>query len=211
MARCICKTSGATAAFGYCHAMRVPDLHKSTGRTASGYAGYAHSDQSQDSWSHRLKELVQTGKWAAQGPPGIRLEVAKRAASASRYAVLAAWRYLGPSDKCRASHLAVLDHNSVQSEDLVRLSLMANGCVGGNYRLSSNIEANRHQWYYYPDMTRQEALLFTLYDSNHPSKDTTFKETPIATCIHSAFPDPNPPPNEPTRRSMDVRFLLVWD
>ena len=212
IARSICEASGATAAFGYCHAMRVPDLAKSKGRTSSGYAGYAHSDQSHDSWCCRLPELVKSGEWSAQGPPGIDIDVAERAASSSRYAVLAAWRYLGPSDKCRASHLAILDHNSVKSSDLVRLSLIANGCLGGNYRLSSNIDTvDRHQWYYYPGMTREEALLFTLYDSNHPAKETTFAETPIATCIHSAFQDPNPPENEPTRRSMDIRFLLVWD
>ena len=214
VSRPICEATGATAAFGYCHAVRVPDVTKSAGSSSSGYAGYAHSDMAPGSWATLLPELVASGKWSSQGPPGVPLAVAERAAAASRYAVVAAWRYLGPADKCRASHLAVLDHRSLREADLLPLSLFANGCRGENYRLSASAgdEAMaRHRWYYYPDMTREEALMFAVYDSDHPAKDTTFAETPMPVCIHGAIPDPNPPKDEPPRRSMDIRFLLVWD
>lgn len=199
----VCKATRADAAFGYCHAMRG---------MSSTYAGYAHADQSHKSWSARLPELVNSGMWASQGPPGISSSVAERAASSSRYGVVSAWRYLGPSDRCRASHLAVLDQGSIKEKDLMHLSLLANGCLGGNYRLASNTKAKeRHAWYYYPEMTPEEILLFTAFDSDHPAKSTTFANSPIATCIHSGFNDPNPPENEPPRQSIDVRFLLIWD
>lgn len=199
------KVSGAKEAIAYCHVARG-----STNRHAK-FAGYAHTDLSHESWANLLPQLVESGEWDGVGPTGIPLHVAQRAASSKRYAVLSAWRYLGPSDKCRSSHLAVLDHRSVRKQsDLLPLSLVANGCHGGNYRLSS-ASSSQHEWYYYPEMTPEEVLLFTCFDSNHPAKDTTFANTPITTCMHSAFRDPNPPKDEPSRQSIDIRFLLIWD
>lgn len=207
----ILEATGATAAFAYCHAIRLPNPLEGAGRTKLGYAGYAHTDLSHNSWAARLPELVESGKWDTQGPPGLSYEAAKKAATSSRYAIVTAWRYLGPSDKCRASHLAVLDHRTVQKGDILPLALVANGCHGGNYRLSNDSDASQHEWYYYPDMTPEELLVFTAFDSNHPAKDTTFATSPVSTCMHSAFQDPNPPENEPPRQSIDVRFLLIWD
>ena len=130
---------------------------------------------------------------------------------ASRYAVLSAWRYLGPAPACRASHLAVLDHATVAAGDLLPFSIVADGAFGGNYRLRGGGRgSDRHRFFYYPAMTRAEVLLFSVFDSDHPAQASRFQHTPHATVLHTAFDDPRGA-DEPRRESIDVRLLLAWD
>lgn len=199
------ERTGASSAWCYCAAYRCAGGAKKT----AGYAPYAHSDQSPESWSARLPGLVADGSWESSGPPGVAARAAAACAAGSRYAVLSAWRYLGPSAACAKSHLAVLDHSTVRAGDLLPFSIVADGTFGGNYRLRAGRGAG-HAFHYYPAMTRDEVLLFSVFDSDHPARCTTFKDTPNATVLHTAFDDPNGA-DEPARESIDVRILLAWD
>ena len=133
--------------------------------------------------------------------------------AARRCAVVSAWRYVGPAARCRSSHLAVLDHSTCDhARDLLPFSIVANGTFGGNFRLRHDARAARdHKFYYYPEMTPDELLLFTVCDSAHPARATTFKGAPSVTVLHTAFADPTADPDEPPRESVDVRVLLSWD
>lgn len=57
-----------------------------------------------------------------------------------------------------------------------------------------------HQWYYFPDMTSDEVLLWKGYDS---------AEVPAQPTLHSAFDDPNTPADAPERVSVEVRVLCL--
>jgi len=200
------QATGADYAHGFCYALRSTESH------GTGYAPYAHTDNSEDSWSARLPEFVNKGTWSERGPPGISCEVATRAAKAKRYAVVTCWRYLGPADACRKCPLGILDHSSLEKGDIMRIYLLANGSAGGNYRpISSSSVSQRHRWYYYSEMKPTEMLVFVAFDSDHPAKNSTFANTPITTCLHGAFIDPRTPKDEPERVSIDARFLLIWD
>lgn len=204
------KESGASFSVAYCHARRSTNDETRTKPSGAGFAAYAHTDQSSESWSALLPELI--GEWESRGPPGLKRSFAERAAQSSRYSIVSAWKYLGPAPCCRSSHLAVLDHSSVERSDIIPFSIVGDGCYGGNYRLKqSESSQSRHRWFYYPRMTPSETLLFTVFDSNHPSKEELFKNTPVATVFHAAFEDSTAPENEPPRESIDVRILLVWD
>lgn len=202
------RATGADAAVAFCHAVRSPKPAADCKGAEAGYAAYAHTDQSRDSWSSRAKELVARGEFDAF-PPGVGRENACRVASARRYAVVSAWRKLNHSP----SHLAVLDHTSLQHDDAMPFSIIEQGYVGGNYRLRDSSEvAARHKWLYYPDMTPNEMLLFTAFDSDHPADTTLFAPNKMsASCFHSAFVDPQAQPSDPARISIDVRCLVVWD
>ena len=52
-------------------------------------------------------------------------------------------------------------------------------------------------------MERDEALVFKVFDSEtgKPSRFTA----------HSAFDDPNTPPNAPPRESIETRTFAFWD
>jgi len=57
-----------------------------------------------------------------------------------------------------------------------------------------------HRWYYYPDMTRDEVLMFKFYDSDH----SVAWRAP-----HTAFEDPHPPrPN--MRESIEFRTVAYF-
>ena len=200
------RATGASRATAYCHARRSPRPGGAKSASAAGYAGYVHSDQSDTSWSADLERLDHL-------PPGVPEDTARAAAAGRRYAVLSAWRYVGPAETCLSSHLAVLDHASVTDPaDVLPFSIVADGTFGGNYRLRADAAAaKRHRFYYYPAMTRDELLLFVVCDSAHPARATTFKHTPSVSVLHTAFADPTAPEGEPLRESIDVRVLLSWD
>jgi hypothetical protein len=58
-----------------------------------------------------------------------------------------------------------------------------------------------HRWYYYPDMTRDELLLFKLYDSI---------ESGPWRCPHASFVDPTVPADTPPRESYEIRSFVYF-
>src|SRR5207249_3812407 len=71
--------------------------------------------------------------------------------------------------------------------------------VGQTYRLKYN---SNHRWFYFPEMRRDEALVFKVYDSE---KDGRARFTP-----HTSFEDPASPPNAPPRQSIEVRAFAFF-
>ena len=58
-----------------------------------------------------------------------------------------------------------------------------------------------HRWFYYPDMTRDEAIIFKTNDSD-PAQPH---------CVpHSAFDDPSCPNGVLTRASIEMRGIAYW-
>lgn len=57
-----------------------------------------------------------------------------------------------------------------------------------------------HEWYYFPDMTRDEVLLWKGYDS---------EEVPLLPTLHSSFVDPLTPEDADERKSIEVRVLCL--
>ena len=71
--------------------------------------------------------------------------------------------------------------------------------IGQTYRMRHN---PAHRWYYYPQMQRDEALVFKVYDSQ---KDGRSRFTP-----HTSFADPDTPADAPPRQSIEVRTLAFF-
>ena len=90
------KVTGAHSATAFCHAVRSNKSATECRGAEAGYASYAHTDQSHDSWSSNAAALVQAGDMAVF-PPGLRSENVRRAIKGKRYAVLSAWCVPSPS------------------------------------------------------------------------------------------------------------------
>jgi acetyl esterase/lipase len=110
----------------------------------------------------------------------------------------------------------------MRAEDVLDFTLVAGDSAGGNYRLAapaatrsldgSPAQHPYHQWYYYPEMTKDEMLVFTVFDSDRAAASPNFETMPAPSCFHSAFMDPSTVSQEvPSRESIDVRCLLIWD
>ena len=105
------------------------------------------------------------------------------------------------------NHLCLADPASIAfPDDLVMREQYARDKDIGDYNILqyglTDRNTHRHRWYYFPHITRQEAILHKQYDSD-PSVPGRF-------CFHAASPDPDAPKNIPARASMEVRGLCFF-
>jgi hypothetical protein len=93
--------------------------------------------------------------------------------------------------------LALCDAASVAPDDLVASDLIYPNRNGETYSVKFNPD---HRWFYFPDMTADEALLLKCYDS---ATDGRARFAP-----HTAFVDPTTPEDAPPRESIELRALV---
>ncbi|MDA0790614.1 MAG: CmcJ/NvfI family oxidoreductase [Proteobacteria bacterium] len=102
--------------------------------------------------------------------------------------------------------LAVCDMTSVAPEDIV----FGDGMNTGNIRQYTKlvdqriIHAAHQRWYYYPDMTPDEVLLFRQYDTRQESLN-------LRTVFHTAVEDPTSPPDAPLRYTIELRMQAIFE
>ena len=94
--------------------------------------------------------------------------------------------------------LAVLDATSLRPGDLVACDLIYSDRIGEIYYVAHRPQ---HQWYYFPDMQRDEALLLKCFDTD--SSLTRFG-------AHAAFPHPKTPVNGLPRESIEARTFAFF-
>lgn len=112
-----------------------------------------------------------------------------------RVQVVNLWRPIrGP---LRDTPLAVCDAASVNANDLVASDLIYPNRNGETYSVKFNPD---HRWFYFPEMTADEALLLKCYDS---ATDGRARFAP-----HTAFIDPTTPADAPPRESIELRTLV---
>ena len=112
--------------------------------------------------------------------------------------------------------LALCDSQTVALEDLVVFEIHYHDRVGENYFAKNS---PKHAWYYYPEITHDEALLIKQWDSagelavsegKHADADTNNHEQPCTFSFHSAFKDPATPDDAPDRWSIEVRCIVLY-
>lgn len=114
-----------------------------------------------------------------------------------RVQVINLWRPIrGP---VRDAPLAMADGTTVAPEDLVASDLIYPNRRGETYSVKYN---PNHRWFYFPDMSADEALLLKCYDSADDGR-TRFGP-------HTAFVDPTTPANTPPRESIEIRAFAFF-
>lgn len=130
-----------------------------------------------------------------------------------RFAIINLWRNIAKEPV--ATHpLALCDAQSVFPQDLVVFEIHYQDRVGENYFAK---HSPRHQWYYYPELTRDEALLIKQWDSagemarSHGSRaDADGDQSSCTFSFHSAFADPTTRTDAPERWSIEVRCVALY-
>ena len=121
--------------------------------------------------------------------------------SVRRFAYYNIWRALSPPPQ--DIPLALCDARSVSSSDLVD----ADSIMDAPGRPESSIVVvvvrhnPRHRWSYFPNLSRDEVLVFKSHDSD-PRQP---QHVP-----HSAFRDPSCPPGVAARASIEARVVAFW-
>jgi len=188
MQRLVKQHVGASHCFVNQHVLR-----NSNGSTDHGPFMEVHSDFT-DRYKEAVIRSVSSGR--EETPTFGNLEmIQKHGISAEdlrkhRLVVVHAWRSVG-EDPLRVCPLAVCDGRTVGEEQLIRET------VSGleRFRLMHD-PGNR--WYWFPDMTRHEVLLFKGFDSE--CKRYAF---------HSAFKHPDTPREPKPRFSIEMRVMCL--
>lgn len=121
------------------------------------------------------------------------------------------WRPVEMSKPLQFKPLAVLDPTTVNTEDVVWTGLNSKP-FGGTGRLTNQAGLRykpKHQWYYYPDMTNDEVLVFKQLECWKGEADglgpSHWKDIPVRSVFHTAFSHPDTPSDAEPRTSTEYR------
>ena len=178
------KHSGASHVVVFDHTIRIGDeeMQKATGArpTVKG----VHNDYTETSAPRRLREIVGDAE-------------AERCFK-KRWAIIQVWRPI--RGKVLIDPLGICDGRTIPPQGFILVERRYRDRTGEVYHIAYN---PAHEWFYFPQMERNEALVLKVFDSDagKPSRFTA----------HSAFDDPGTPPGAPPRESIETRTFAFFD
>ena len=176
------KIAGAKRVEVFDHTLRSGDEAEREARLLREPVLNAHNDYTEWSGPNRVREML----------PDESERLLK-----NRFAIIQVWRAI--NQPIQSNPLAIADASSIAPEDLLISERRYPHRVGQTYRIQYNA---RHRWFYFPQMRRDEALVFKVYDS---ATDGRARFTP-----HTSFDDPSTPPGAPPRQSIEARALVFF-
>ena len=194
------RASGASRVFVFDHTIRESgntNLNAAAGGAAAPVPR-VHCDYTHDGAPRRLLQLGDAGIFShLKGRDLTADEVA--ALAAGRFAFINVWRSIDPDRPVARNPLAVCDENSIDDDDKFLYELRFPDRTGENYSLK---HSDAHAWYYYPDMTADECLIFKVFDKKPDGPRFVF---------HTAFDDPRTTDASPPRKSIEIRTIAFYD
>ncbi len=124
---------------------------------------------------------------------------------AARMVILQFWRNTGPQKM--DFPIAFCDARTVGQEELAVIDVNDYAGSGVNFQalaVKRPADPAKHAWYSYPNMNRDEVVIFRTYDSAMVDGGQPFW-TP-----HSAFRDPDVAVGQPSRRSIELRATCLY-
>jgi len=117
-----------------------------------------------------------------------------------RYLYMNLWRNISDSP-IENDNLAMLDERTtVKPDDYIVKDLFGEGYTVVQYGLNAR-HADNHKWYYFPEMKRDEAILFKQADSDWTKKGRI--------CFHTSVNDLKIKKYR-TRESIETRMICYW-
>jgi hypothetical protein len=177
------KVSGAGRVVVFDHTLRSGEESEREARLIREPVLSVHNDYTEWSGPQRVRDLLP--------------EEAEMLLS-HRFAIIQVWRAI--NKPIQANPLALADARTIAPEDLMVAERRYPHRVGQTYRLRYN---PAHRWFYFPEMRRDEALIFKVFDSE---KDGRARFT-----AHTSFHDPGSPPDAPPRQSIEARAFAFFE
>jgi hypothetical protein len=177
------RETGAAKVVVFDHTIRSAD--RAVERGLRTPVRSVHNDYTETSGPQRVRDLL----------PADEAEVRLK----KRFAEYNVWRNIA-HDPVEMSPLGLVDSESIAPRDLAVCDLVYADRTGEIYQGVYNAD---HRWYYFPRMTRDEAILIKCYDS--------LKDGRARFSLHAAFDDPTTPADAKPRQSIEVRTLAFFD
>ena len=143
--------------------------------------------------------LVHSDYTVKSGPQRVRDLFPDEADSllSKRVAFFNVWKPL--YEKVEELPLAMCDASTHAQDDMLIMELKYRERTGEIYVMR---HSDKHQWYYFPKMTPDQALLLKTYDSETDGRARFMG--------HTAFEDPTTPPGALKRESIEVRTMAFF-
>ena len=175
--------AGANRVVIFDHTLRSGDEDTRNEKKVREPVMSVHNDYTEWSGPQRVRELM---------PAGESEDLLTR-----RFAIVQVWRPI--RNPIQSNPLAICDARSLSTDNLIASERRYPDRVGETYRISYD---GNQRWFYFPNMTRDEALVFKVFDS---ATDGRARFTP-----HTSFDDPTTPPDAPARESIEMRALVFF-
>jgi hypothetical protein len=119
------------------------------------------------------------------------------------------WRTTNMEKPLQFKPLAVCDPTTVDRKDNIPTALVGYAStVNGADTSQGSLRYNPAQkWYYYPEMTNDEVMVFKQFEY---FKGVDANEETERTCFHTAFDHPSTPENVEKRQSCEHRITVYW-
>ena len=114
-----------------------------------------------------------------------------------RFSIVNVWRSM--CGTIENFPLAMCDASSTEADDLIAVKRQAKDRIG---EIQMAIYNSNHRWYYFPQMTEDEALVFKTYDS---AEDGRARYT-----LHTSFNDPSAQSGAAVRQSIESRCFVFY-
>jgi hypothetical protein len=177
------RQTGASKVVVFDHTIRAADRGVERGHRAPVRS--VHNDYTDKSGPQRVRDLLPADEAEA------RLK--------KRFVEINVWRNIA-HDPVEMSPLGFVDSESIAPRDLAVCDLVYADRTGEIFIGVYNAD---HRWYYFPRMTRDEAVLIKCFDS--------MKDGRARFSLHSAFDDPTSPANPKPRESLETRTFAFFD
>ena len=174
--------TGANRVHVFDHTLRSGDEDERNAKSVREPVTRVHYDYTEWSGPNRVSDLL----------PDEADDLLKR-----RFAIVQVWRAI--RNPIESHPLGIVDARCLDERDLIISERRYPDRIGQTYQIAYNPE---HEWYYFPLMTRDEALVFKVFDS---ATDGRARFT-----AHSAFEDPTSLPNAAPRESIDMRAIAFF-
>jgi len=219
----------AREVFAFDHNLRWAPANAAGRRIAGGQQIQApihcvHGDYTLASAPQRLRDLARppgdNDTLRSVLPAGASLlspeRVSRVLEEGRRFALINVWRNIDPTPVMR-DPLALCNGQSVATEDLVVFEIHYSDRIGENYFAKYS---PRHEWWYFPRLTRDEAVLIKQWDAAGelarsgaapPDANAGDGQGARTFSFHTAFDDPSSPADAPDRQSIEVRCVALFD
>jgi hypothetical protein len=177
------RVTGAVRVLVFDHTLRAADERIRAAKQVRDAVRAVHNDYTEWSGPQRVRDLLPADQAA---------ELLRH-----RFLVVQVWRSIGAP--VEATPLAIADARSIAGDDLIPSERRYPDRVGEIYQLRYN---PGHRWYWFPDMRRDEALVFKCYDS---MTDGRARWT-----AHTGFDHPAPRAGARPRESIEIRTLAFF-
>lgn len=177
-------SSGANHVLVFDHTLRTAEETRQQADRVRKAVHSVHNDYTERSAPQRVRDFLPENE--------------VKAALKKRFAIIQTWRSIAP--RVEREPLALCDGKTIPEKGFIPYERRYRYRTGETYHIAYN---PAHHWFWFPQMTRNEALVFKVFDTDASAG--------VRFTAHTAFDDPNTRTDAAIRESIEMRALVFYD